>query len=1130
MQVYFSKIKRDAYNRVVPPTLVLEKPHGEIIGALGHAFGVELELKFIEPSIAKFKYPKVVDGVKTPFYDDIAKDKLVDFDQIGVFVVSDMEGDDDGASCVKEVSLYSLEYELAAKKVLFAEGTYNLWNPADVENTVLGMAMESCRNWKIGYVSPALIGRYRTFDKVDTKVLEFFQGTIQEKYGCLFDFDTYTRTVNVYDADEQAEILPIYLSYVNLLKKGVIKAIDDSIITKLGVYGAEGIDIRNVNPTGDNYLYNLDYYIENGDLPDALASKWRTWQNAIFAKQPYYTSLVSLRNAATARHIAESARLVDLKNQLATLDNQRATFLQMQMKVGKKSDQWQYFQDRLDETGEEYSAIEDKVEAQEAKLEEIQDEIDEHTTNIIAINSELKLSGYFTESELNALDHYFHEDSLTDNTFAVFDYSASGNDSFKSMDNVAIQFNDVTWIDVECDGGHRMAAISGGTATIAGGEDTFEANIVSGTLDHTSGEVVCSLYLGAGTVNDESFPSGNLTCVCKSSYNDDTLLRGMTQHKDTIKSPDGSVSRTAYYYTGDASITATDGAVYFTRNVTEYQRYSVEQDLYDHGEVCLEDLSSPTFEFEIDSGNIVFAKEFEPFRDALRLGGKCYLQLESDLCLTPILNEIHLGFDNPDQFKLIYSSQFKRPDKVNSYKDMVKDAVTLSRTFDNNRFIYGDNNNTTTWVKDLLQIGFNTAMAQIMAGKDNMVTIDQAGIKISSIDGVDTIALNNGMIALIDKRTNTVKMAMGHFLNEATGMDFVGVLADIIGGTLLAGQNLIIECPDPNGGVMQFKVDSSGVIINNGRMYMSSDKGHMGWDANYGFFAGKKDLFVTTDTGYVHPTCVDANGNLILDSDGFPQNVNVWIGIDGKTYIRGNIYAIDGVFNGTVYANGGKFNGIVQASDFLDASGTSMMDNGKWKSDVLDLGNIILDGDTGDITLTGNINLSNGSITWGNNSPVKYEFSTSPDGPWHPEMKPEDKYRHDSTDGGKTWGAAYQFRGTDGADGGSASIPKYITNTIISEGVIEAPVINANDFGIYPNSPSDYTGSFTINGNYIHSNREFEMFAIEYVGAYDIPYSNIYSEASGEIRFGYGYNTLFKFCSRVDFEEADVTGLYLTFS
>lgn len=135
----------------------------------------------------------------------------------------------------------------------------------------------------------------------------------------------------------------------------------------------------------------------------------------------------------------------------------------------------------------------------------------------------------------------------------------------------------------------------------------------------------------------------------------------------------------------------------------------------------------------------------------------------------------------------------------------------------------------------------------------------------------------------------------------------------------------------------------------------------------------------------------------------------------------------------------------------------------------------------GNVKLAGNINMSEGAITWGGNGPVKYQFATSISGPWHDAMAANDKYRRDSLDGGTTWGEPYQFVGTDGkngVDGSNATVPKYITDTIISKGVIEAPEVHANDFAIYPNNPNDYTGTFKIYGNY--GGGQYLMFSLAY--------------------------------------------------
>ncbi|MCQ4864675.1 hypothetical protein [Pseudoflavonifractor phocaeensis] len=151
----------------------------------------------------------------------------------------------------------------------------------------------------------------------------------------------------------------------------------------------------------------------------------------------------------------------------------------------------------------------------------------------------------------------------------------------------------------------------------------------------------------------------------------------------------------------------------------------------------------------------------------------------------------------------------------------------------------------------------------------------------------------------------------------------------------------------------------------------------------------------------------------------------------------------------------------------------------------------------GNINLAGNINMSGGVITWGQNGPVKYQFSSvGLTGPWHDTMQTNDKYRRDSLDGGTTWGAGYQFVGKDGQngqDGSPATVPKYITETVIAKGVIEAPRINANVFSVYPKYSADYTGSFNIFGQQMSD--QYHMFTINYQGFSDptYPYVELYS-------------------------------------
>lgn len=114
----------------------------------------------------------------------------------------------------------------------------------------------------------------------------------------------------------------------------------------------------------------------------------------------------------------------------------------------------------------------------------------------------------------------------------------------------------------------------------------------------------------------------------------------------------------------------------------------------------------------------------------------------------------------------------------------------------------------------------------------------------------------------------------------------------------------------------------------------------------------------------------------------------------------------------------------------------------------------------GDLNLTGSItftDLNEETQTIIENATPVSQFSVDGTGNWHEGMTDEDYYRRDSTDGGETWTAAYQFRGKDGRNGSDASVPGYIKSTYIDNAEIRSPTIKGNDVVVY--------GTFQTMGN-----------------------------------------------------------------
>lgn len=119
---------------------------------------------------------------------------------------------------------------------------------------------------------------------------------------------------------------------------------------------------------------------------------------------------------------------------------------------------------------------------------------------------------------------------------------------------------------------------------------------------------------------------------------------------------------------------------------------------------------------------------------------------------------------------------------------------------------------------------------------------------------------------------------------------------------------------------------------------------------------------------------------------------------------------------------------------------------------------------------------------------------------WHNTMTSTDIYRRDWDYTKNDWGSPYQFvgkDGQDGADGSDATVPWYINTTIIGADGIVTPMIKANEFSIYPNSPTSTSGGFYIYGNY--SGSQNMMFGVNYYAS-DQPLVNMSSDFGADLQ------------------------------
>lgn len=998
MVIDFSKL--DLRKR---PNFILKNFDDTAIGVLGHVLKPKSNIYYNEISKIEFEYPAYVNGGKLREYDLLTGMKIIDVEGFGQFVLYNPEEVDNGVEVKKKCTGRSLEYEFTNKNISLEEGTYNFWNPFTPDSTILGIIMSEMPSWSIGTVSEKLIGKYRTFSIDGMSIYNFMKSELEKTYECVFDFDTYNRKVNVRSYADIIPTKPVYISTLNLAKEISVEEKMDDLVTVLDVNGADGVDIRSVNPMGENKIYNLDSYMTKEYFSADIINKWNDWKSTFDSYQmPYYT-LVIMQNMQISRYMTENAVLTDLKGELTGLEAKKAALLQA---VSMDSS----LQSQLNTVNSQINSKNNEISSQTNLLAQIQYQIDSYTGQLKDINKRTALSMFFSKNELLILDRYFKCASLTDSTFV-----ATNLDSYSSEATITRGFSSVFNLDgcttvrkSTYTDGIVFYTIRGGKITENSSKFKLDAEVVNGTLQVNSDKsFIMSLYLNHGSVNGKSFPSGNLSLV-------GTLYTNVADTSSTLQ------------------FNTSTTTAYMTYEVSEYQRMSVAWDLYEYGKEFLAEKASSVYHFEVKNVNFFALDDFIAFAKEFTLGERIYLHLRAGV-IEPLVTGVSIEFDDLMKLELEFASDFRIKDGEISWLDNLDKAVSSSKTLDFNQFNYSNfvNSGANTNIKNFMESAIDTMKNAVLSGTNNEITIDQAGLRCRKYDEASGgfnpkqiwIAYNS--IMFTNDNWNSATIGIGEFVDKNLGSMY-GIIAPAIVGTILAGSQAVIESEKQDGGVAVFKVDAEGASLHNASFNLyGSTGGRIDLGSTFGIVGGsdKNTLFVYDSKG--QPTGVKTKENRSvarindLGSTDSP-NANFWIDMYGDVYLKGTIDAIGGIFrgslevggptafrvdsqgnlsiggtannpnfyvdaNGNMKAKSGEFKGRVDASSLYvggrniltntNGSNNLATNNSKIGSDFLELKGLKITNNQGQTTFevnsNGNVSI-NGNITFTNNGAISW--------------------------------------------------------------------------------------------------------------------------------------------------------------
>lgn len=873
------------------PTLVLRNADGKAIQTLGYAHNLNAEIRYNETSTITFELPAYVNKQKTPHYDDVVGMRIIDMLDWGQFILMNPSTTNDGIKEVKSCKAYSLEYELTYKKMSLEEGTYNFYNPVTPNDTIIGIILSYLPSWSIGEIDSKLIDKYRTFEESNVNIYNFIKSTVQDTYGCIFDFDTYKRKINVKSTSSSTSTAPVYISFDNLAKEIEIEEDSENIFTVLDVNGADGVTIRSVNPMGTNKIYNLDYYMNSTNFSDDMIGKWNSWKSTYESAQRTYYNITIEKMSLTSSILSKENELNELKNQdLAKLENQQSVYIEYLATLSDAdSDDYSKYKRLLREVNSDIKSLKSDISDLQDEIDELKTQKDSVTEDLVSINNETSFSNFFSDDELKILNRYFKEDAISDSSFVIgASKSYSSSDVSGNVENCSYSITNSDVTDVEFNE-KTFFTISGGTLSVNGDDFSLNASIIKATVEYRDDDfAVFSCYLSNGTINGEGFASGTLTAM-GDVYN----LRS-----DSSK----------------LSFECSDSKNYFTKNTTDYEQYSVEWELYEYGMDCLNKLAYPSYSFSVDTANFFMLEEFQDFVKKTVLGDKIYLSLDDNRVLEPILIGANIDFENLTSMDLEFGDTFNLSSNTFNLVDLLDQSISMGKTVDSNRFNYNSfiDSGAATAVKGFMDSSLDVAKNAILSSIGMAISWDSSGIKCRKwkSDGSDyepeQLAIINNNIVFTDDAWETAKMAIGHFSDTNAG-DVWGIVAPSIVGTLLAGKSMIIESEKKSGDISVFRVDANGAFLHNADFNITTDNNtQIMLNPDLGIAIGKYPLYTE-----------DSDGNKSLKK----SNAVFYVDADGDMFLKG----------------------VIQADDFLDGSGESMLEvvdgikTGKFDSKYLSL-------------------------------------------------------------------------------------------------------------------------------------------------------------------------------------------------
>lgn len=283
-------------------------------------------------------------------------------------------------------------------------------------------------------------------------------------------------------------------------------------------------------------------------------------------------------------------------------------------------------------------------------------------------------------------------------------------------------------------------------------------------------------------------------------------------------------------------------------------------ELLDGAFETLERVSQPTFDFSVETVNLMFDKEHEDYVNIIEqngLGCRVHVEFEDGHWYNPVLMGISVEYDAPDKCELVFGSNYHAKMSEDLYAECFQQAAKTSATVSSalHSWLNPMESQSLSPMREFMEGALNAAVNKIINANNQSTVIDQFGIwgrKITD-DGYSPkqIKIINNGLYMTDDNWDTCKLALGEIDIPGTADSAYGIASEVLIGNLILGEALKIMNANNT-----FTIDENGVNLTTSdglkKIYINPSDGFK--------IQGRAD----TTSAFADKLYLDSEGNAIL--------------------------------------------------------------------------------------------------------------------------------------------------------------------------------------------------------------------------------------------------------------------------